>query len=650
MNAAAAVALARSTGDVTENNATEMRLRERQAELDFALAAAELGQWSLNVANLTARRTLRHDQIFGYDTLLPEWTYAMFLEHVVPDDRAAVDACFQESMASGSAWAIECRIRRADGAVRHIWTKGVVRRDDGGVVEQMLGIVGDITERRHAEAILRESEQRFRLVADGAPVLIWESGTDKLCHWFNRPWLDFTGRSMDQEVGNGWTEGVHPDDVERCLQTYTASFDARTPFSMEYRLRRHDGEFRWLIDNGVPRFKSGGEFDGYIGSCVDVTNYKSAEAKLREADTRKNEFLATLAHELRNPLAAISNGLQVMQMAGMQGPAEQARPMMLRQLGQMSRLVEDLLDVSRITTGHLELQHERVELRSVITAALETCRPVLEHQGREVAVNVADEAVFVSGDPMRLAQVVSNLLTNAAKYTHRGGHIRVSVTRDDATAMVTVSDNGIGIPTDMLDRVFGMFAQVGRTLEKTSGGVGIGLSLVRGLVEMHGGTIEARSEGEGKGSEFAVRLPIAADAPRKPGLIETMKRHGSRRVKVLAVDDSPLQLAVLVEQLGGEEFSVSAVDNGFAALDAAEHEEFDAVILDVQMPGMDGLAVARALRANPRTALSRIAMHTTLTENEVRSGFTDYDAFLPKPCNRELLRESIARLVQLPDR
>ena len=181
----------------------------------------------------------------------------------------------------------------------------------------------DVSDQKLAEASLRESEQRFRLVADAAPVLIWVSGTDKLCYWFNQPWLDFTGRSMSQEIGNGWAEGVHPDDFDRCLGTYTAAFDARTPFSMEYRLRRHDGEYRWLIDNGVPRFGSGGEFEGFIGSCLDVTDYKNAETGLREADRRKDEFLATLAHELRNPLAPIRNGLQVIRMVGADSSIEQ---------------------------------------------------------------------------------------------------------------------------------------------------------------------------------------------------------------------------------------------------------------------------------------------------------------------------------------
>ncbi|MFZ6876588.1 sensor histidine kinase, partial [Undibacterium sp. Di27W] len=214
-----------------------------------------------------------------------------------------------------------------------------------------------------------------------------------------------------------------------------------------------------------------------------------AESKLRDADRKKDEFLATLAHELRNPLAPIRSGLQLMQLIGVNAPIEKVRSMMERQLLQLARLVDDLLDVSRLTSGKLELRMERVQLQDVITAALETSRPMIDQQGHELTVSLPDDPIFVEGDPIRLAQVVSNLLNNSAKYTNHGGQIRVTVLCDSKEVVLTVSDNGIGIPASMLERVFGMFTQVDRTLEKTTGGLGIGLSLVKGLVHMHGGTI-----------------------------------------------------------------------------------------------------------------------------------------------------------------
>ncbi|MEH1944691.1 MAG: PAS domain S-box protein [Nostoc sp.] len=264
----------------------EEALRESNERLNFALQTAELGDWDMDLSNQTARRSLRHDQIFGYESLLPEWTYNMFLEHVLPEDRALVDAKFRTALINQDTWDFQCRIRRADGELRWIWARGHIYHNAQGDAVRMLGLIADISDRQQTEAALRESEARFRQMADTAPVLIWMSGTDKLCNYFNKPWLDFTGRTLEQEMGNGWTEGVHPDDFQRCLDTYTNAFDARQNFQMEYRLRRNDCEYRWLFDTGVPRFAPSGEFLGYIGSCVDIDDRNLAEVALRDSEER----------------------------------------------------------------------------------------------------------------------------------------------------------------------------------------------------------------------------------------------------------------------------------------------------------------------------------------------------------------------------
>ena len=506
-----------------------------------------------------------------------------------------------------------------------------------------------MVEKIRSDLLLQESEQRFRLVADAAPVMIWLSGIDKRCHWFNQPWLAFTGRSMALEVGYGWAEGVHPDDVEACFETYKTAFAARTPFSMEYRLRRHDGEYRWLIDNGVPRVNSGGEFDGYIGSCIDVTEYKNAEAGLREVDRRKDEFLATLAHELRNPLAPLRTGLEVIRMVGANATIEQARSMMERQLLQMTRLVDDLLDVSRVTTGKLVLRIERVQLQEVIAAALETSRPVIEQHGHELDVVVPDEPMFVDADPILLAQVVSNLLTNSAKYTHRGGHLRLAVSLEDGphpAVVMTVVDDGIGIPTAMLDAVFDMFTQVDRSLEKTTGGLGIGLSLVKGLVQMHGGTITAFSEGEGKGSEFVVRLPVASSAVSETAThkveaksIEPMAGH-----RILVVDDNvdaAGSLGQLLELMGND---VRTVYDGASAVQEAAAFRPHVVLCDIGMPKMNGYDTARSIRAE---AWGKNILLVALTgygqEDDLqKSANAGFDHHLVKPVDIDALMALLA--------
>jgi PAS domain S-box-containing protein len=353
-------------------------------------------------------------------------------------------------------------------------------------------------------------------------VLIWVSDVSKGCTWFNKGWLDFCGRPMEALVGDGWAQDVHPDDLARCLGDYTKQFDARQPFVLEYRLRRRDGEYRWVQDNGIPWFDGDGEFVGYIGSCVDFTDRKHAEEKLRvlavdlsEAGRRKDQFLAMLAHELRNPLAPIHNAVQLLRLADANPQRVQmAAGMLERQVGQMVRLVDDLLDVNRISLGKIELRRARTDVRSVVKHASEAARSLPQWSKRELIISVPPQPIFVNGDPTRLAQVVGNLLSNACKFTEPGGCVRVTVERDGEEAVIRVRDDGIGIAADQIARIFDMFAQVDSSLQRAQSGLGIGLTLVQSLVELHGGTVHAHSGGIGQGSEFVVRLPGLPDAER----------------------------------------------------------------------------------------------------------------------------------------
>jgi PAS domain S-box-containing protein len=576
-------------------------------------------------------------------------TIQTFYDCLHPDDREPTRQAIEQSIAARTSYDVDYRtVNPHIGAMKWVRAIGRTSYSADGTPIRFDGVTLDVTEQKLAEASLKESEQRFRLMADAAPVMIWLSGRDKLVSWYNKPWLEFTGRSMEEEVGHGATEVVHPDDFNRTFNAYTVAFDARAPFTMEYRLRRHDGEFRWMICNAVPRYRADGEFEGYIGSCLDVTDYKNAEAGLREADRRKDEFLATLAHELRNPLAPISNGLQVIRMAGAQGTVEQTRAMMERQLAQMIRLVDDLLDVSRVTTGKLELLRERVEVRAVIAAALETSRPVIEQHGHRLAMVVSEEPLFLDGDPIRLAQVVSNLLTNAAKYTPPGGHIRVTAARDDMAAVLSVADDGIGIPSDMLDQVFGMFTQVDRTLEKTTGGLGIGLSLVKGLVEMHGGSIQAHSAGEGRGSEFTVRLPLATSPAigPEPADAETKKVEPAGPHRILIVDDNvdaADSLGQLLEMMGNE---VRTAYDGEAGIQAARAFRPGVVLCDIGMPKVNGYDTARSIRAE---AWGKDTMLVALTgwsqdDDHQRSANAGFDHHLVKPVEPAALMKLLARL------
>jgi len=318
---------------------------------------------------------------------------------------------------------------------------------------------------------------------------------------------------------------------------------------------------------------------------------------LSEVDRRKDEFLATLAHELRNPLAPIRNGLQLMKLAGGQAATvERARSMMERQLTQMVRLVDDLMDVSRISRGKLELRKERVPLAAVLNSAVETSRPLIEQMGHELTVTLPKQPLMVDADMTRLAQVFLNLLNNAAKYGDRGGHIQLNVERQGSDVVVTVKDTGIGIAADQLPRVFEMFTQVDRSLEKSHGGLGIGLTLAKRLVEMHGGTVEARSEGPGKGSEFIVRLPVVVEAsrPQESGHEEEQLARSSLRI--LIVDDNrdgADSLAMMLRIMGND--TRTAYDGQEGADMAGEYRP-DVLLLDIGLPRLNGYEACRRIR------------------------------------------------------
>ena len=469
-------------------------------------------------------------------------------------------------------------------------------RDRDGSIVGASKIVHDITDRKVAEAALRENEVRFRSMADAAPVLIWVSDRDKLCTWFNRQWLEFVGRTMEQEIGNGWADNVHPEDYQQCLDTYVASFDARRSFTMIYRLRRHDGVWRWMLDNGIPRHDSSGQFAGYIGSCVDITPQREAEEKLREADRRKDEFLAILSHELRNPLAPIAIAADLLRRKPTQDPEERTlRDVIARQTTQLTRLLDDLLDVNRIRSGKIVLRRERTDLGSAVNRAVESVAPQFAAKKQDLTIDLPEEPVFVNADPTRIAQVAANLLGNASKFTPARGSIALRLSRQDGDAVLSVKDSGIGLNQDQIPHIFDMFAQVEPALGKTEGGLGVGLALTRMLVDQHGGTIDVKSEGAGRGSEFIVRLPALESPAAQPADSSPVDAQPGR-YRVLVADDnvdSALMLSEALRQLGHD---VRATHDGIATLEVARSFAPQVAFLDIGMPRMNGYDVGKQLR------------------------------------------------------
>jgi two-component system CheB/CheR fusion protein len=409
---------------------------------------------------------------------------------------------------------------------------------------------------------------------------------------------------------------------------------SRTPFALDYRLRRADGEWRWVIDSARPRFDEGGRWLGYIGSVIDVHERKLSEQALREADQRKDEFLATLAHELRNPLAPIRNAVVLLHEAGCDTPRLRwARDVIDRQSQHLTRLLEDLLEVSRISTGRLQLRKERVELSDIVRMAMETSRPLLEHGQHQLRLTLPPAALPLCGDAARLAQVFASLLDNAARYTQPGGCIDLVVERRGAEARVSVRDDGMGIPAEMLPKIFDLFVQVDRSLERSHGGLGIGLTLARSLVEMHEGRIEARSDGPGKGSCFTVHLPVLELLADPPGDGRDAESESTPALRILVADDHRDGAESLGLLLGAEGHQVEIVHDGSSALGAARELRPDVALLDIGMPQLNGYDVAHALRAEPATQdICLIALTGWgQPEDRLRSAEAGFDHHLVKP-------------------
>ncbi|WP_439621798.1 ATP-binding protein [Gemmata sp.] len=572
---------------------------------------------------------------------------------ITPPEYHAADArCLAEIAATGTCTPYEKEYVRPDGT-----RVPVVLGAAGMPNDRARGpfFALDITERKRAERDLAEAHEFLHSSIDALSSHIAVLDESGVVLAVNDAWRrfadqnDFSGH--DYAVGANYLAACEPG-ADGCVDGDMVAglrgvLSGRTElFEFEYPCHSPT-EQRWFVMRAT-RFKSPGPVRVVVAH-EDVTKRKLAEDALREADRKKDEFLAILAHELRNPLAPLRTGLELVRRGA--GQAERAWLMMERQVNQLVRLVDDLLDVSRITRGRLELRRGPVDLAAVIEGAVETARPLIDRARHELTVALPDRPVTLDGDAARLSQVFANLLTNAAKYTPPGGRIRVAAARDPGGVSVTVADTGVGIPPAMLGRVFDMFTQVDRTLEKTTGGLGIGLSLVKGLVEMHGGTVVAQSDGEGTGSTFTVRLPArppAGDpAPAADGKFAAAPVAARR---VLVVDDNvdaAESLAQLLQILGHD---ARTAHEGEAGVEAAERFRPDLVLLDIGMPRLNGYDAARRIRSRP---WGRSVVLVALTgwgqdDDRRRTAEAGFDHHLVKPVDPQVVLALLAGLTPVP--
>ena len=485
-------------------------LLESDELLALALHGAEVGAWEFD---LVTNENIWHTSMAPIMAVPVERVREegrQFASYIHPADVERIHAEFRAQVAvpeEGRVWESDFRVIRADGQTRWLTTRGKTVRRAGRL--HMIGVAQDITARKEQEHRLRESESRFRLIADSVPAMLWMYDGPRVA-FINRAFYEFVGAEPAADPQSfPWYEYMHPEDRERYLADWTRTSAAGLPFQSEMRFRRHDGDFRWTNSVALPRLDSTGQVVGYTGATFDVHEAKAAIASLSEADRRKNEFLAVLAHELRNPLAPVKNAAALMRHLNVEGKVRDAAEMIDRQVGQMVRLIDDLLDVSRITRGRLVLKPELLRLAEICELAIETAKPLIDENRQRLDVSLPAGERLVRGDKVRLAQALVNLLHNAAKFSEPGGVIELHAQAHGEEAHLVVCDRGPGIEVESLPDIFNVSTRTMPDGRHANSGLGLGLGLTRRLVEMHEGRIEARSREDGGGSEFRIMLPLA---------------------------------------------------------------------------------------------------------------------------------------------
>lgn len=512
-------------------------------------------------------------------------------------------------------------------------------------------VARDITLHKRAVEDLRAAQEHLKIVTDNMAVAVTHCDRDMRYLWISAGGAEWLGRSQEQIVGRPIPEIIGEQAfatirpyIERALAGERVTFELPIPY-------RDLGQ-RWVKAVYNPTHDPAGNTVGWVAVILDTSDHHRLEEALREADRRKDEFLAILAHELRNPLAPIRNSLHILRLTMSNDPtAERVGQMMERQVNHMVRLVDDLLEISRITRGKIELRKEPVDLAAIVRSAIEASRPLIESARHQLAISVPAEPVMLQADPVRLAQVLANLLNNAAKYTDPGGQIWLTVKRAGNEVAVSVRDTGVGIPADMLPQVFDLFTQVDRAADRAQGGLGIGLTLVRSLVEMHGGSVSARSDGPGQGSEFIVHLPLdqSAETLKPSGPVASASFLPPRRVMVVDDNrDSAESLGMLLRLLGAE---VHVHLSGAEALAEMSRFQPSVVLLDIGMPEMDGYEVARRIRANPDLRDVTLIALTGWGQDEDRrrTHSAGFDHHLVKPADMKELESMLASMDKKPD-
>jgi len=549
-----------------------------------------------------------------------------------------------------------------DGHQEYVETIKCPMFDADGHLIGVLGVGRNITERKQAEEALRESENHFINLANSGRALVRTSGLDKKCTYFNTTWLKFTGRTLEQELGDGWAAGVHPDDLERCIQVYNDSFDQRVPFSMDYRLRHISGEYRWVLDDGSPCYDKNGLFIGYIGHCLDISRIKKVEQELElsrhvaeAANRAKSEFLANMSHEIRTPMNGVIGMTQLLRYTAL--THEQAEYLDNLELSgnNLLALINDILDLAKIESGKIELEFSDFNFSLCIHDVVNIQSARIRQKGLLLSIDIQKQLPeLVMGDVLRLKQIMMNLLGNAIKFTETGSisikALLIGQDKDQIKVRLSVQDTGIGMTTEAMERIFKPFEQADSSVTRKYGGSGLGLTICRRLTELMGGRIWAESS-LGQGSTFFVELPLLISNQT----VTTEKPHQNRpalfsanQLRLLVAEDNHLNAVALCAMLHKMGHQTEVVTDGQQAIDLWQKSHFHCILMDIQMPVMDGRLAEATIRAEEstmggHTPIIALTAHALQGDRE-RFLAEGFDGYISKPVDMVELEAQLAKV------
>lgn len=656
-------------------------VRENEERLRLALDGAEFGMWDWDLANHKVTWSPKCLAIFGVDHSAFNSIDA-FKRLIHPEDSARILQVVTASLMEGKSIDCEFRIIRPDGVVRWIINKGRTRTDHTGKATRMIGIIGDITIRKDAERTLRESEERFRKLADDSPLMVRMTQQQGHSTYLSQAWYDYTGQSPETGLGSGWLDAVHPEEREKVADLYRDhSRGADVTAHCEYRVRTAAGGYRWCLDTVRARFESDGRFIGCISSTMDISDRReleiereqllaaerAARGEVERTTHIKDEFLATLSHELRTPITAIMGWAQLLQKAPTESAVlAQGIEVIAKNAKVQAQLIADLLDMNRIVSGKLRMEIESIDLNSVILAAADTVRPLAQAKGIQFHIRPEPNLPRIAGDANRLQQVIWNLLTNAVKFTPAQGIVELRTTADFERGRVTVSvkDSGKGIDATFLPRLFERFSQAEASGARQHGGLGLGLSIVKQLVELHGGKVSAMSDGKGCGSTFTVELPVESvssfSRDTTTGSLREIAQASIESsmdvsseidltgLSLMLVDDQSETIEPIRRMLEERGATVTMAGSGAEALKLLVDEKPDVLLSDIGMPDIDGYRLVREIRERlglssevlPAIAVTAFSRDEDLRRAEV-AGF---NAHVGKPIHTASLLTAIARV------